>query len=61
MDNGFKAIHIVTLKKKIPSAALSKRYISSFAYLIIIVVIITWPEKIDFVLVPEHDVIGILT
>ena len=28
---------------------------------VIIVVIITWPEKIDFVLLPEHDVIGILT
>ena len=27
----------------------------------IIVVVITWPEKFDFVLVPEHDVIGILT
>ena len=28
---------------------------------IIIVVIITWPEMFDFVLVPEHDVTGILT
>ena len=28
---------------------------------IIIVVIITWLEKFDFVLVPEHDVTGILT
>ena len=28
---------------------------------LIIVVIITWPEKFDFVLVPEHDVTGILT
>ena len=28
--------------------------------LIIIVVIITWPEKFDFVLGPEHDVTGIL-
>ena len=27
----------------------------------IIVVIIAWPEKFDFVLVPEHDVTGILT
>ena len=27
---------------------------------IIIVVIITWPEKFDFMLVPEHDVTGIL-
>ena len=26
-----------------------------------IVVIITWPQKFDFVLVPEHDVTGILT
>ena len=29
--------------------------------LFIMVVIITWPEKFDFVLVSEHDVIGILT
>ena len=29
--------------------------------LIIIVVIITWPEKVDFVFVPEHDVTGIFT
>ena len=28
---------------------------------LIIVVIITWPEKFDFVLVPEHGVTGILT
>ena len=28
---------------------------------IIIVVIVTWPEKFDFVLVPEHDVTNILT
>ena len=27
----------------------------------IIVVMITWPEKFDLVLVPEHDVTGILT
>ena len=29
--------------------------------LFILVVIITWPEKFDFVVVPEHDVTGILT
>ena len=28
---------------------------------LIIVVIITWPEKFDFMLMPEHDVTGILT
>ena len=29
--------------------------------LLIIIVIIMWPEKFDFVFVPEHDVTGILT
>ena len=28
---------------------------------LIILVIITWPEKFDFVLVPEYDITGILT
>ena len=28
---------------------------------LIIALIIMWPEKFDFVLVPEHDVTGILT
>ena len=30
-----------------------------FAVYVIIVVIITWPEKFDFVIVPEHDITGI--
>ena len=32
-----------------------------FVCSITIVVIITWPEKFDFLLMPEHDVTGILT
>ena len=38
-----------------------KQRTTPLTILIIIVVIITWQEKFDFVLVPEHDVTGILT